>query len=178
MKVHKRKNKQSLRDYQTLAFTLITVAFFGFFAVRPSVSLIVSLFHERSLYTKVNTDLETKIQQIITLQTDYMRLLSKKEMIDQAIPPVPNLQEIETLLNTKIELNTFGVTEIQLKPAPAQGLVVIPISLAGRASYKDIVQYAHTVYAAPRLFYMKSIDLGQSDGSSASAQLRFSAKIN
>ena len=69
MKNIKRKTKRSIRDYQTLAFTLLTVAFFAFFAIRPSLTLIVELFHEQTLYTQVDKQLEEKIQQIIALQS-------------------------------------------------------------------------------------------------------------
>jgi Tfp pilus assembly protein PilO len=178
MRTRKKKVKQSIRDYQTLAFTLLTVAFFGFFAVRPSLSLILTLFHERSLYTKVNADLETKIQQIITLQGDYMKLLSKKELIDFAIPSSSNLQDLNTLLNPKMSLSTFGITEMLIKPPPIAGLVAIPVNIGGKSTYTDLVDYAHALYIAPRLFYMGSIDIGQGENTSSSAQLRFNATIS
>ncbi|MFA6005173.1 MAG: hypothetical protein WC775_01675 [Patescibacteria group bacterium] len=178
MRESKKKTQRSIRDYQTLAFTLLTIAFFGFFAVRPSLALILTLFHEKTLYTKVNTDLEAKIQQIITLQADYMRLLSKKELIDLAIPASLNLQDMDVLLDQRMQLSTFGLAEIQLKPVAAQGLVVIPINLGGKASYKDLIDYARNLYISPRLFYMKSIDLGQGESTSSSAELRFSATVN
>lgn len=178
MKTIKRKTKRSIRDYRTLAFTLFTIAFFSFFAVRPSLTLIVELFHERTLYTQVDSQLESKIQQIITLQSDYMRLLSKKELIDQAIPATPNLGDLEALTSTNVALTNFGMSEIQLKPILSPGLQIIPVTISGRGSYDTLAQYVHVVYVLPRLLYMKNVDLGKIDVASESAGLQFSTKIS
>lgn len=178
MRTQKRKTKKSIRDYQTLAFTLLTVAFFGFFAVRPSLTLIVELFHERALYTEVDKRLEEKIQEIINLQANYMALLSKKQLIDSAIPAQPQLQELEVLADDKVALTSFGLAELQLKPVLSAGLQTIPLSLGGRGSYADLSSYFHSIYVLPRLLYMRNVELGKIDTASDSAGLQFSAKIN
>lgn len=178
MKTTKFKSRKSIRDYQTLALTLLTIAFFGIFAVRPSLTLIVSLFHERDLYTKVDKQLEDKIQQIIALQSDYMRLLSKKDLIDSAIPESPQVEEIGQLFKKELVLNAFSVAEVLMQPKPTTGLLTIPISLGGKTEYDALSTYLHSIYVAPRLFYVKNIDINRADEASTSATLQFSSQIN
>ncbi|GAI51443.1 unnamed protein product, partial [marine sediment metagenome] len=62
----KTKKEAPSKDYRLTSFILLTIAFFSFFAIRPSITLILSLQKEKTEYEKINQVLEDKIQNIIS----------------------------------------------------------------------------------------------------------------
>ncbi|PJE62465.1 hypothetical protein COU88_04810, partial [Candidatus Roizmanbacteria bacterium CG10_big_fil_rev_8_21_14_0_10_39_6] len=78
--------KQRIKNYSTASLLLLFTSFFLIFAIKPSVELIVSLFHEKEELTTIDKTLEVKIQNIIQAQNTYMTLAENIDILDRALP--------------------------------------------------------------------------------------------
>lgn len=178
-KQQKGKKKQSLyRDYSLLSITILTVAFFIMFAIRPSLGIILSLNKEQSDYDVVNDNLEQKIQQIIRMQTSYITLLNKKFLIDEAVPNSHQVEEVAQLARaSEVEIESFDIQKILVKPLEQKGLSTIPITISGSSSYKSLVDFIDRITSLPRLFRFKSLELENETAGTQSATIKFNTVI-
>jgi len=180
----KQPHKQTLsKDYKTTSFVLLTIAFFVFFAIRPSITLIFTLQKEKTEYQKINNALETKIQNIMQTQSKYMQLLEKKNLIDEAIPneAIPNSNEIKKyndLLNKKVSIQEFSINDFQILPPKEKGLNKIIIDLSRTGSYADISDFIFDIYHIRRLFSITQIDIEKNTTSTESAVLNLNTILN
>lgn len=176
-KRNQRKKVGAKYDYTIIALMGFTIAFFSFFAIRPSVTLIVSLLKERSEYERVNMVLESKIQQIIAMQTNYMNILGKKHYIDEMIPNNNQLGQTKELLDTPLSLTNFTIKEVLLHPVIKRDLSTIPILLSGFGTYSDIRSFIDKSYYSKRLYFLKNVDLEKDENGSKSATLNLRATV-
>lgn len=94
--------------YTMLVLSFFAIAFFGFFAIRPTILTIVSLQREISDAEKTDQALAQKMKQLAQAQDTLLRLSPKKAVIDQALPPNPNVSSIVRLLEAQAQ--KAGVT--------------------------------------------------------------------
>ena len=66
--------EKKMRQFTTLALTFITIAFFGFFAITPTVNTISELQKQLDDSNFVNDALQKKIANLTTLQTTYTQI--------------------------------------------------------------------------------------------------------
>lgn len=163
-------------DYKLLAFTLFTVAFFSFFSVRPSLKIIATLYKEKQEYERINIALEEKITQVIQAQTNYMQALSKKKLLDEAVPLDSQLEDINILLKNNLNLSAVNIERIRIHPKEQVGLISIPINISGTGDFGQLFDFINTAYKSTRLFYLKEIALEQAEGTS-SGTVKFNSSI-
>lgn len=174
----KKKRQQSYKDYGLLSLTLITVAFFLFFAIRPSLGIILSLNKERTDYTEVNAQLEFKIQQIIQMQTNYITLLSKKQFVDKAVPSAHEIKNIASIFQSQnVTIESVDVQKITIKPTTEKGLITIPIALTANAPYTDFVTFTRRITNLARLYRFRELEVTREKEGSQSATIKFNALI-
>lgn len=178
MRKSQQKKPTAKFDLTLIALMIFTLSFFSFFAIRPSVTLIASLLKERSEYDRVNIVLESKIQQIIAMQTNYMRILSKKHYIDEMIPNKNELNQTKELLETPMRLSGFTIKEVTLHPTVQRSLSTIPILIAGYGSYDDLRSFLDKTYYTKRLYFLKDVDIDRDENGSKSATLNIHATVD
>jgi Tfp pilus assembly protein PilO len=181
-KAEKKFNKNKKRDYQLLSFVLFTIAFFAIFAIRPAVSLIYNLQKEKSEYEKIDKELETKIQAIISTQAQFMELINNKKYVDEALPnsPLPSTKVVsatQKFLKKELTVNSFNIQNITVLPQTEAGLKTVSINLTGSSNYQDFLDFLDFLHNSRRLFSLNSLDL-TTEMSSSSATLNFSSLLN
>ena len=175
----KRKpDKLIKKNYKMVSFLLITVAFFTFFAIRPSVSMIVNLAKEKAEYERIDANLESKIQQILTTQYNFMQLLEEKDLINQAIPNSHQIEKTKALLERDLETENFTIGSISIRPTEKVGLNSIDIKFAGAGKYNQVIDFLKYVYNSRRVMTYNDLTLESQNQSSASAAISLSTTIS
>ena len=64
--------EERTRKFTTLVFTLLALSFFGLFAISPTLSTIANLNKQLSDNEFVDSQLQNKINNLYTLQQDYV----------------------------------------------------------------------------------------------------------
>lgn len=104
-------------DFLTLVLTFITLSFFGFFAISPTLSTITQLKKQLIDNVMVENQLEEKIKNLSLLQQQYSLLISDLPIVFSAIPQSPNpalfaaqIQSLSQITGTRISaFQTFPV---------------------------------------------------------------------
>jgi Tfp pilus assembly protein PilO len=173
------KNKTEKRiDYKTVSLILFTVAFFGIFAIKPAISLIFTLQKEKSDYEKINQTLETKIQQIIATQAQFMTLINNKDLVEEALPTNHRIEKTGEIFTQKPEIQAFSIQQIQILPTQIQGLNKIAFNVSGFSNYEDLVNFLSYLESSRRLLTLDSLTIEPDKVSSDSAGLNFSSLLN
>lgn len=175
----KDKQKKSKKiDYRTVSFILFTIGFFTIFAIRPSLSLIYSLQKEKTEYEQINATLETKIQQIIATQAQFMHLINNKDLVEQALPNTHQVEITKEFLNKQFSVNNFAVQKITILPKTVNELGTVVINLSGQGEYSQIIDFLDFANNSRRLISFELFSLQPEKGSSQSANVMFNSTLN
>lgn len=87
--------KEKTQAYLMVIFSLFTMSFFGFFAIRPTVKTIATLQKQIEDRSFVDSELEKKINALIAAQAEYRKI---EPVIPQIYSLLPEKPEVTTLL--------------------------------------------------------------------------------
>ena len=111
--------KKQYRAYAGLVLSLFTIAFFGLFAIRPTLVTIASLMKEIEDKQMVAQKLEEKINALARARSEYEAISAELFLVEEALPQNTNLslfvRQIETLAvqsGVSLQAIQFGETPI------------------------------------------------------------------
>jgi len=164
--------KQRIKNYSTASLLLLFTSFFLIFAIKPSVELIVSLFHEKEELTTIDKTLEVKIQNIIQAQNTYMTLAENIDILDRALPQKMRITDIKQLFaSSSATIDSLSIAQQQIVPSMADTLTPIVISISTQGEYAQIKKFVAFLLQRPRIYTMDQIQLGKAEGTE-SARLK------
>lgn len=79
----------------TLVASLLTAAFFGIFAIKPTLGTIARLTKEIEDRQKVEKQLETKLKALKQIESAYEAIKPQLPLIDAALPKTPEFERLE-----------------------------------------------------------------------------------
>ncbi len=85
------KNKEEVWRYGELTITLLAIAFFVVFAIRPTVRAISTLLSEIENKKELSQKMGKKINQVIAAQTNFASIQGEIAYLDEAYPQLPQL---------------------------------------------------------------------------------------
>lgn len=163
--------------YATLFFLISTL--FAFFAIRPSLSIAVSLRKEAEELRAVNEAYEKNITTIIKIQSQLEAVRSKVFLLDEAAPSKPAVKGVIDNLQTIVAsegavLDEFNIPSIVLKDTTEKkDLKTIPLSFALNAEYTVINAIIKDLFLKRRITVIKNLEINKAEiGSSISADLK------
>ncbi len=153
----------------TLIFTFAAMTFFGFFAINPTLSTIITLKKQLADSTFVNQQLTTKIANLSNLQGRYNEILPDLPYITDAIPQNPSaptlMGQIQALSDQqKIQLLSLKVTEVQLtgfKELPNSPGSSFAIFIVLQGNYDSMLTFATSLTRLNRILTIDSISIGK-----------------
>lgn len=113
--------EKKTRQFTTLSLTLITIAFFGFFAIGPTIGTITDLQKQLDDSKFVNEALQKKIANLTTLQTKYTDIQTQLEPVLAAVPLDPGFDSLAGQLHqlatqTNVQINRIQTLPLDLSP--------------------------------------------------------------
>lgn len=108
------QGREKIIAYLYIFFSLLALSFFGFFAVRPTVTTITALQKQFKDSQKVLADLKVKNQALQTLTAQYQGLGSDLLLATNAIPDSPRIPELTRKLETLANQNNLVVTKLSV----------------------------------------------------------------
>lgn len=132
-----------------IVLTLCALAFFGFFAIKPTVSTILKLQKELSDNQFVLSQLETKIKNLTELRKQYFNLQSDLPTITSAItiqPDVPvlfaQIQSVAQTSNVTVKkLQNFEVEILGGDKSASKNYYSYSFAIAGSGSFENISKF-------------------------------------
>jgi Tfp pilus assembly protein PilO len=163
--------KKQVRTYTGFILSLLAIAFFSFFAIRPTLITIASLIKEIDSKQMIAEKLEEKINALSHARSEYIDLSSSLPLIEEALPQEPNLslfiRQLETLaVQNGVILRSIQFGEISLrgekisKSLPATTKEIespqIPFNLSVSGSYKNLKNFLQSLEELRRLTVVSS----------------------
>lgn len=132
--------------YLMVILSLLTIAFFSFFAIRPTLKTIAVLERKIDDKSVLNQQLDDKINSLLSAQEEYQKMQSVINNMYELLPPSPEfpvfLNQLETLAQNhgamitslKFEPITLYATQNQTVKPPAAESNQITLSPAEKTS--------------------------------------------
>lgn len=104
-----------------ITLSYAAIAFFGWFAIRPTLVTITGLFNEINTQRTVLEQLDNKINALVAADTTYRSAQHQLKLLDQALPKHHQspefMSQIEILaLENNVNIITLNFSEFKLKP--------------------------------------------------------------
>lgn len=160
------------QKFTTIVLTVITLSFFGVFAINPTVSTILKLRKELEDNKFVDNQLTEKIQNISTLQKKYLTLQNDLPFVLSAVPKnseVPLLAaQIQAIAkNSNVSIVDYQTFEVEIpQKANKQGYLSFSFALSAEGSYNDLHKFITSLSNMQRVVSFELLSLTKKTGSS------------
>jgi Tfp pilus assembly protein PilO len=142
-----------------LILTLCALSFFGFFAIRPTISIILKLRKEIVDSEFVLSQLETKTKNLNNLRKQYQSLQNDLSVITDAITIHPEAQllfaQIQSIAQTSgvaiNKLQNFEVEVVEGDKNNNKNYYSYSFSVAGTGSFERISKFISTLTGMQRV---------------------------
>lgn len=166
--------KEKSQAFGTIIFSLVIIAFFGIFAISPTVSTIAELQKKIEDNNFVNEQLDKKIANLIALQQQYQQLEKKIALVNNLYPQKPEVTLLTAQVQTIAQQSNITIARLQLlevelvkkKPGPTQtgrlgqeNFNSYAFSFEGFGTYADITQFLANLVAFNRLVTLESVGI-------------------
>ena len=156
--------EEKTKKFTTLSLSFITIAFFGLFAISPTVGTISDLQKQLDDNTFVHQQLQTKIQNLTTLQTKYADVQSRLDPVYAALPTSPAFDifsgEVHQLAVTSgVQLNRLQTFPIDIAPIPAATkYLAYAFSIEAQGDLPSVQRFITQLATIDRLMTFDGID--------------------
>lgn len=159
--------KPEVKVYLGLTLSLFAVAFFGLFALRPTLITIINLTRELQEKKEVNQKLQEKINNLNQAQANYSQITNSLTLVDQALPPNPVLSQVVLQIEILAQRSNLAIRSIDFesvdlkggKPTPKNELV-FNLSLTG--NFEDLKTFLNSLENVRRIITVDSFNFTQS----------------
>lgn len=121
------KNRQDIKMFLEILLSLLTVAGFGIFAIRPTVVTIANLITEIKSKQEIAQLLDTKINNLATAQQLYEQNRDTITLFETSIPNKPTPENYIGQLEAIVSKNSLTLENMSLEDLPLVGSVGAPI---------------------------------------------------
>lgn len=155
---------QAVKDVTFLALSLLTVAFCGFFAIKPGLKTISGLVKEIRDKRGASQKLEQKINSLSLAQKEYLRVQPDLVYIEAALPKRSEfsqfIKQLEYLAyKNNVQLISFKLEKADLLPAePKSELVTLAVDFGAAGNYEDLKKFLTDLEKLERLVILKNFD--------------------
>lgn len=168
-------------SYFTLTLTLLSLSFFGIFAIRPTLLTATSLFQSVSDLKQLNINYEQKISDIIRAQSEYEKILDDVSAINQALPKNPSFNLVAETMEKFAAREGFSITQLQIDnvdvstPSSTNRVSSYGFRIIGTGDYQTITSFMSHILNWRRLVNINSLDIAP-EGSTNSGILRLTLR--
>jgi len=168
-------SKPKTKRYSTVIFFFLTVALFGWFAIKPTIQTILYLQREIVDKKEVNTKMDEKINALIEAQAILENIQSQLEVISYTIPINPKAVDIARQLknlaeNTQASLSAIQIASVPILVATPSSILpssivkhtAIPITLSIDGSYNVLASFMSGLLAMQRIVTIDSVSFSPS----------------
>jgi Tfp pilus assembly protein PilO len=157
--------QETTYNFVTLALTFAALSFFGIFAINPTLSTIFSLQKQLSDDTAVDQQLQTKINNLSSLEQQYNELGSNLTNIYNAVPQTPqapllSAQVAALTQKHNLTITSYRVTEVQMENNPKNPNVQSFIFLLqAEGNYNDMLAFSSELTTLTRVITVESVEI-------------------
>lgn len=183
------KNRKT-QAYVMVVLSLLTISFFGFFAVRPTLRTISQLERQIQDRSDLNDQLDKKINALIQAQESYQAIEPQLPLLYSLLPEQPEFPLLLRHLETLAQTNEATISSIQFEPIVLLGekptatgeddkatkntaSVTIPLyfTLAVNGDYTHLIAFLTQLTQLDRIVTIQSVQFTGGKGGTGVASL-------
>ncbi len=113
--------KKQARVYTGIILSILTIAFFGFFAIRPTFVTISGLLKETKDKEELVKQMDQKIADLSQAQTNYNQIKNQLYLVDESLPLDPDMPLLIKQLEALARLNSVFFETVHYSEVNLQG---------------------------------------------------------
>ncbi|HLC87806.1 MAG TPA: type 4a pilus biogenesis protein PilO [Patescibacteria group bacterium] len=160
------------KTYSSLIFSLITIFVFSFYAIRPTVTTILSLQKSITEQTSIQTKLQQKVSNLSQGKLNYENIDPQvKTKVNNLIPDNPDLARLVNSLNYAADQAEASVAGIQIQAVELEDkknqltrdapLGQVEFTLNTQGSFPTLMKLLTKLKRTDRLFTISSVNFAQ-----------------
>lgn len=166
-----------VKTYSSLIFSLITIAIFSYYAIRPTVTTILSLQKSIDEQTSVLNTLKEKVNALVSGKQNYENIpLPVKNKLNTLIPDNPALPDLINSLSFASKTADATISGIQIQPVTLEAsktqlsktakVSEIDFNFNTQGSFANLMKLLSLIKRSDRLMTINSVHFNQPDDSS------------
>jgi Tfp pilus assembly protein PilO len=165
--------QETTRSFVTLALTFFALSFFGIFAINPTLTTIADLKKQLADDQMVDQQLQTKIDNLSSLQQKYNQLGVNLTNIFAAVPQNADISLLSAQISALAQKHTLQVTAyrvdaVQLAINPKNPKVQsFVFTLQAQGNYNDMMAFTKELAQLSRLVTIESMEIGRDSQTNA-----------
>lgn len=170
-------NSKKNASYFTLTLSLLSLTFFGLFAIRPTLITAISLIKGVQDLKKINNDYQNKIANVIRSQTEYDKIRTTLPLMDLALPNNASFPKVALALEKFAQRENFTINQLQIDNTSVSTLSASPkvvsfgFNLVGTGTYSQISSFLSHLINWKRIINIESLDFIKEAGTSGNLKL-------
>lgn len=170
--------KPVAKTSSSLILTLLTIAFFGFAAIRPTLATVSELVGELEEKRELEQKVDQKIQSLAAAQDNYVNNQDILQTFDQTLPPSPQTTELLFIIEYLGYQNNIDIISIRHPPITIYGqpstidskeaqtfiqnqFVAINFRLTAEGEIPNLLSFVRDLSQHNRLLHIESTSLNQ-----------------
>lgn len=160
------------KTYSSLIFSLITIFIFSFYAIRPTVTTILSLQKSIDEQTSIQQRLQDKVSNLSQGKLNYENIdPDVKSKINNLVPDNPTLAQLINSLNYAADQANASVSGIQLQEVILESkktqlsrnapLSQIDFTFNAQGNFASLMKLLTSLKRTDRLFTITSVNFAQ-----------------
>jgi hypothetical protein len=166
-----------VKTYSSLIFSLIAISIFSYFALRPTITTILSLQKSIDEQTAVLNSLKEKVNNLVEGKRNYENIpLPVKDKIEVLVPDNPALASLINSLSYAAEVSGTSVSGLQIQPVELENpsirlsknaqLAQIDFTLNTQGGFADSMELLSILKRSDRLITITGVNFNQPSESS------------
>jgi hypothetical protein len=119
------KSKEDLRMFLEILLSLVTIALFGVFALRPTFLTIADLYQQIKTKEELIAKMDTKINNLQKAQSLLTQNSLAISLLETAVPAFPEPGEISRQLEGIAAKNAITITNLSINETPLKGKLAL-----------------------------------------------------
>jgi len=149
--------KKKTRVYTSIILSIFTVAFFGFFAIRPTLVTIGGLLKEIKDKREVVAEMDQKIDNLNQAQTNYNQIRDDLDLVEESLPLDPDLPILIKQLESLARLSSVAIESVRFEKTNLQGEIeteegqAVGFSVTVMGSYENLKEFLNSIDTLRRI---------------------------
>jgi len=181
--LHNLSQNKMVVVYTGFTLTLLTIAFFGLFALKPTITTIASLIQEQQGKKELDRKLQAKINALNAAQTNYHLAEEFFPLIEEALPTEPLVQQLVYQLETLAQNEGLSIMSLGVEPVVLIGetkrqgkekfeeLNTLSFSLLLRGEFNNLSKFISDLEKLRRIAAIDSLTLSQKETEGGKAMI-------
>lgn len=169
--VHVYEDEPVIQVSLQLILSVFTVAFFIFFAIRPTLQTIVTLQKKIKDQQSVNLKLDTKLTQLVEAQDQLALYAGDLPLVERGVPRDSEIKKLTAMVEAEANKNNVWMVGLEVQKYPvwqsqasgkAEKFVTFNVNVGGTQA--DLVRFLAAIENMERLVGMTQVSFSKPTG--------------